>query len=77
MKLFLSTITKGSHLDTLMMELNAWYNLKKPKLELQDLTFLCKILQRKSKSKWWKKPTVQYKNSHNWPMQTLHHLCRT
>jgi len=47
MKLFLSTITKGSHLDTLMTKLNSWCSLgekRKKKLKWQDLIFLCKIL---------------------------------
>jgi hypothetical protein len=43
MKLFLSTITKGSHHDTLMMKLNSWCNLKKTKLKLQDLISYAKF----------------------------------
>jgi hypothetical protein len=50
MKLFLSTITKGSHHDTLITKLNSWCNLKKRKLH--DLIFYAKLYPpKKSKAK--------------------------
>jgi hypothetical protein len=52
-------------------ELGALCNMQHPGFKLQDLMFSCKLLQKKTKSKY-KNPTVLYKSRHNWPTHVLH-----